>query len=481
MSRMVYYASQNRPALATNASASDIDMADSAGHLCSPTSCVLKAKGQLSSAAKRWAVPLFAKPYNSASRIANPAPAQATLDSLPSAGRVQPPNSEAAATVVARSQHKNPVLVAALAQPAGGRINKRKSRKPTRSPLAHDIPSNGDNNHGLQQHPSQLGYQTVKINYVDEYRRNPTAYSRALMDLERPGTHDGSSHLLWYASSHNADLQNIARHASVPRSRHSAPASPPKTQLLPLASVPILRKSVSETIRRLFPTLREPNEVLSAASQVEARSVSPNMRGHRAGLTASVSTPALGYLALLPPSLSLDIGDIQAKSNNSLQHVTSSGTNSGASTPQSSASADHSGMLSGTLDLDDELSREILALRPTTNSCSVKWTKAAPMDVSGYPKVELLAAAERECCSILRLLPEQYLIIKQSLVRAGRTLPKGTFKKRDAQKLCRVDVNKTSKVFEWFCKLEWIPQASTRLNHSPHQPEVGQDQQMLPG
>ncbi|KAJ2831722.1 hypothetical protein GGI24_001487 [Coemansia furcata] len=99
------------------------------------------------------------------------------------------------------------------------------------------------------------------------------------------------------------------------------------------------------------------------------------------------------------------------------------------------------------------------------------------MDVSGYPKAELLAPAERECCSILRLLPEQYLAIKQSLVRAGRTLPKGTFKKRDAQKLCRVDVNKTSKVFEWFCKLEWIPQASTRLNHSPQQMEDEHEQQ----
>ncbi|KAJ1925385.1 hypothetical protein LPJ71_000198 [Coemansia sp. S17] len=99
------------------------------------------------------------------------------------------------------------------------------------------------------------------------------------------------------------------------------------------------------------------------------------------------------------------------------------------------------------------------------------------MDVSGYPKVELLATAEKECCSILRLFPEQYLGMKLSLVRAGRTLPKGTFKKRDAQKLCRVDVNKTSKVFEWFCKLGWIPHASTRLNHSHQQPENGQGQQ----
>ncbi|KAJ1931443.1 hypothetical protein FBU59_006707 [Linderina macrospora] len=87
------------------------------------------------------------------------------------------------------------------------------------------------------------------------------------------------------------------------------------------------------------------------------------------------------------------------------------------------------------------------------------------MDVSGYPMAEVLAPAERDCCSILRLLPEQYLTIKQSLVRAGRTLPAGTFKKRDAQKLCRVDVNKTSKVFEWFVKLGWIPFAAGKTHH----------------
>ncbi|KAJ2519922.1 hypothetical protein GGI11_002432 [Coemansia sp. RSA 2049] len=87
----------------------------------------------------------------------------------------------------------------------------------------------------------------------------------------------------------------------------------------------------------------------------------------------------------------------------------------------------------------------------------------APMDVAGYPLAEFLSLAELDCCSILRLHPEQYLAIKHSLVRAGRTMPAGTFKKRDAQKLCRVDVNKTSKVFEWFCKLGWIPQAVPKL------------------
>ncbi|KAJ2710537.1 hypothetical protein H4R19_003698 [Coemansia spiralis] len=84
------------------------------------------------------------------------------------------------------------------------------------------------------------------------------------------------------------------------------------------------------------------------------------------------------------------------------------------------------------------------------------------MDIAGFPMADDLAPAERECCCTLRLQPEQYLTIKHSLVRASRTMPAGTFKKRDAQRLCRVDVNKTSKVYEWFCKLGWIPHVITR-------------------
>ncbi|KAJ2694491.1 hypothetical protein H4218_005589 [Coemansia sp. IMI 209128] len=337
------------------------------------------------------------------------------------------------------------------------------------------------------------------MTYIDEYQRNPTAYSRALMDSERPGT-CRSSHLLPLALSHNAGMQGMARRASFPRPRLSIPASPQHAQLPPSARpIPALRKSKSATIHRLFPSLREPMEVLTAALRIGAGSISPSSASHRMGLATSSGSSSTKHLTPSKPS-PLDIEDIRATPGYHGHHqrhqshptpgsmsalvyapcVASSDTSSRASTPQSAtgsmASSDGSGMPNGEIDLDDELSRKISELRPTTASCSVKWTKAAPMDVSTYPQVELLAPAERECCSILRLLPNQYLAIKQSLVRAGRTLPKGTFKKRDAQKLCRVDVNKTSKVFEWFCKLEWIPQACTRLNHSFQQLETGKEQ-----
>ncbi|KAJ2880514.1 hypothetical protein H4R27_004677 [Coemansia aciculifera] len=512
---MVYYASRDRPALTADMRASsDIDSAvNGTGIVYQSLGSVHRqflhtagtqhghgqtSKSQHSSTVAQWAVPLFAKSSEGASEIANPVPVQTDLLSAECAQR---PNARAS-TVVARSTHKGPAAAAKLMRPDGGRVDKRKPRQPTRSPISHDASPGTVGSHKQQE---KLGFHTMRMTYIDEYQRNPTAYSRALMDSERPGTHRSNSHLPLRAFSHNANLQGMARRASAPRPHLSVPASPQQVELLlPVVPVPALRKSKSATIHRLFPMLREPMEVLSAALQIGVRSASPSSGSHHAGLATSSGMQKLGHLTPPKPS-PLAIEDICATSNYhglhqrhqsqptpgamsalmSAPYVASSGTNSGASTPRSTTSsktsADHLGMSNGDIAPDDDLSREILELRPATNSCSVKWTKAAPMDVSGYPKVELLATAERECCSILRLLPEQYLAIKQSLVRAGRTLPKGTFKKRDAQKLCRVDVNKTSKVFEWFCKLGWIPHASTRLNHSLQQPEGGQEQHQHQG
>jgi hypothetical protein len=58
-------------------------------------------------------------------------------------------------------------------------------------------------------------------------------------------------------------------------------------------------------------------------------------------------------------------------------------------------------------------------------------------------------------CSTLRLVPEMYLHIKKSMLQAVYTY--GPFKKRDAQLWFRIDVNKTSHLYEWFRLLSWIP------------------------
>ncbi|KAJ1813672.1 hypothetical protein LPJ75_003088, partial [Coemansia sp. RSA 2598] len=191
---------------------------------------------------------------------------------------------------------------------SGGRVDKRKRRHPTRSLPARD--SGCD---------SRCFY-TVKMSFVDDYQRNPTAYSRALMDTERP--HSGSQRS---SSRHMYNLPLLNTNAgSMQSGALSAPASttsfcrgiePPALSLspsdavlcgnnrlkrvhsssaslspsLPLSSTihvqsprvqpessllqvserkrpPELRKSMSAAIQRLFPSLKASINALATSS-----------------------------------------------------------------------------------------------------------------------------------------------------------------------------------------------------------------------
>ncbi|KAJ2696471.1 hypothetical protein FB645_006192 [Coemansia sp. IMI 203386] len=411
-----------------------------------------------------------------------------------------------------------------------GRIDKRKRRYPTRSLPAQDSECDS------------RCFHTVKMSFVDDYQRNPTAYSRALMDTERPnsGSHRNSSRHMDPLSlpgtnaagnMHSGALSAPASTTSFCHRIHPPlPVLSPSTadtskdallrennqlkrvysssaslsSLEPLSSMlrtqspgeqpepsqlqsserrrpPELRKSMSAAIQRLFPSLKDSiNALATSSSQACAESDKPAVFAYKIEPTkrcsAAIMRPsAISGLGLETPpnqlfSSTASARNIRPPLHHSKQqaffqryprhsdhnHISSSRSSTPLSTNGGAAGIDQF--------ITDDLSREIFQLKPRTASCSVKWAKAAPMDVSECAFAEHLATAERDCCSILRLYPEQYLTIKQSLVRAGRTLPPGTFKKRDAQKLCRVDVNKTSKVFEWFCKLGWIPHASTKPN-----------------
>lgn len=78
------------------------------------------------------------------------------------------------------------------------------------------------------------------------------------------------------------------------------------------------------------------------------------------------------------------------------------------------------------------------------------------------PGKEDVTEEELIVCATLRLLPETYLYMKKSLLKAVFTY--GPFKKRDAQKWYRMDVNKTSQVYEWFRVLGWIPSSTQEWN-----------------
>ncbi|KAJ3108458.1 Transcriptional adapter ada2 [Phlyctochytrium planicorne] len=86
---------------------------------------------------------------------------------------------------------------------------------------------------------------------------------------------------------------------------------------------------------------------------------------------------------------------------------------------------------------------------------TVTWSKNVPLKISpsdeGYEKLQ---PDEVTVCSTLRLPPNVYLSIKETLLSARHE--KGTFKKREAQRWCRVDVNKTGKIFDWFVAKGWL-------------------------
>lgn len=82
------------------------------------------------------------------------------------------------------------------------------------------------------------------------------------------------------------------------------------------------------------------------------------------------------------------------------------------------------------------------------------------LDISSKPQIELLSERERELCSTLRLLPEQYIVIKETLLR--EYMKHGELKKSQARQMIKIDVNKTSKIFDFFEESGWINRSRNR-------------------
>lgn len=81
-----------------------------------------------------------------------------------------------------------------------------------------------------------------------------------------------------------------------------------------------------------------------------------------------------------------------------------------------------------------------------------------PLDISHSPGVEILSAKERELCSSIRLFPNQYTVIKETLIKEFSK--HGELKKSAARQLIKIDVNKTSKLFDFMVESGWINNAT---------------------
>ncbi|CAJ0843651.1 7052_t:CDS:2 [Entrophospora sp. SA101] len=88
---------------------------------------------------------------------------------------------------------------------------------------------------------------------------------------------------------------------------------------------------------------------------------------------------------------------------------------------------------------------------------SITW-KGHPLQIEHLPHYNVLHPTESHVVSVLRLTPIQYLTGKHTLISSARRYTEKDlpFKKSDAQKLLRIDVNKASKLWDFFHQMNWI-------------------------
>ncbi|CCE64481.1 hypothetical protein TPHA_0H02780 [Tetrapisispora phaffii CBS 4417] len=99
-----------------------------------------------------------------------------------------------------------------------------------------------------------------------------------------------------------------------------------------------------------------------------------------------------------------------------------------------------------------------LSTIPDNKYCmKIEW-KGSQMDLSNDPLRDQLHPAELVLAQILRLPCDLYLDSKRRffLEKVYRVKNGKTFRRTDAQKACRIDVNKASRLFQAFEKIGWL-------------------------
>jgi transcriptional adapter 2-alpha len=76
------------------------------------------------------------------------------------------------------------------------------------------------------------------------------------------------------------------------------------------------------------------------------------------------------------------------------------------------------------------------------------------LDIQDMAGVHLLQPAEQEICSRLRVSPQSYLKIKQFMMEECRR--RNGLRKRTARELVQMDVNKTSRLWDFFANAGWV-------------------------
>lgn len=86
---------------------------------------------------------------------------------------------------------------------------------------------------------------------------------------------------------------------------------------------------------------------------------------------------------------------------------------------------------------------------------------ATPLDITCSPNASILSDREFELCSFLRLQPLQYFECRRVLLNNYAEM--GFYKKSAAQKMLRIDVNKTGRLYDFFVAMNWLPSEPSKV------------------
>ncbi|KIM69612.1 hypothetical protein SCLCIDRAFT_1208081 [Scleroderma citrinum Foug A] len=93
----------------------------------------------------------------------------------------------------------------------------------------------------------------------------------------------------------------------------------------------------------------------------------------------------------------------------------------------------------------------------------------APLNLANSPSLHLLTPAEQTLCSQLRILPKPYLVIKETLVREYARRG-GKLRRREARDLVKIDVNKTSRVWDFLVQAGYLKITPDPQPTAPQEP-----------
>lgn len=69
--------------------------------------------------------------------------------------------------------------------------------------------------------------------------------------------------------------------------------------------------------------------------------------------------------------------------------------------------------------------------------------------------LHLLTGEEKEICSVLRIMPKAYLVMKEAVMREAMKTG-GILKRKAAREVCRIEAQKAAKLWEFFVRAGWI-------------------------